>query len=282
MNYRHAFHAGNHADVLKHVVLVRVIEHMKKKDKGFALIDAFAGPGLYALDSMEALKTGEWQGGIGKLAAPFAAGIEALLAPYRAVVAALNPEGPLGRYPGSPELARRLLRPQDRMIFNELHPDDHRALAALYAGDGRISVSCADAGTILRSRLPPPERRGLVLIDPPYEQPDEATRAVAMLGQGLKRFATGVFVLWYPLKADATAAEITRAAAALGRPATLQVELRVREPFAAGGLAGSGLIIVNTPWQLDAEIGALAPALAGRLGLGQWGRATVAWRVPPA
>lgn len=281
MNYRHAYHAGNHADVLKHVVLARLIEHLKKKDKGFFFLDAFAGVGVYALDSMEALKTAEWQSGIGKMAGAFAADVEALLAPFRTVMAELNRDGQLARYPGSPDLARRLCRPQERLLFNELHPDDFKMLAELYRGDRRVTVSCADAAAILKAKLPPPERRGLVLIDPPYEQPDEAARAVAMLDQGLRRFATGVFALWYPVKADGLDKAVCDGVTALKVPATLQVELRVREVFKAGGLAGSGLMIVNTPWQLDTELAQLVPALAHRLGLGDFGRATVAWRVPP-
>ncbi|MFO1133030.1 MAG: 23S rRNA (adenine(2030)-N(6))-methyltransferase RlmJ [Hyphomicrobiales bacterium] len=277
MNYRHAYHAGNHADVLKHAVLARLIEHMKKKDKPFRVVDAHAGVGVYDLSGIEAGKTGEWEGGIGKLAETFASDVEALLAPYRAVIAALNPGGALRHYPGSPELALRLMRPQDRLIANELHPQDAVALERQYLHDPRCDVTSMDAETCLKARLPPPERRGLILVDPPYELKTEAEKTVRMLVQGVRRFLQGVFVVWYPLKADATAETVLTGIRDIGLPATLKVELRVREAFSAGGLAGSGLAILNAPWKLDEELRLLVPALAQRLGIGRWGEAQVAW-----
>ena len=281
MNYRHAYHAGNHADVLKHAVLARLLEHMKKKDKPFRVIDAHAGIGLYDLAGMEAGKTGEWEGGIGKLAEPFDAEVEALLAPYRAVLAALNPQGGLRWYPGSPELALRLMRPQDRLIANELHPQDAIALEREYLRDQRCDVTSMDAETCLKAKLPPQERRGLILVDPPYEVKNEAEKTVRMLEQGVRRFAQGVFVVWYPLKADQTAETVLAGAKEIGLPATLKVELRVREAFTGGGLAGSGLIILNAPWKLDQELKQLVPALAARLGLGRWGQGAVSWLNTP-
>jgi 23S rRNA (adenine2030-N6)-methyltransferase len=281
MNYRHAYHAGNHADVLKHAVLARVLLHMTRKDKPFRVIDAHAGVGLYDLGGIEAGKTAEWEGGIGKLAEPLAAGAEALLAPYRAVIAALNPQGGVRLYPGSPELALRLMRGHDRMIANELHPQDAIALERQYIRDSRVEVSSMDAETCLKARLPPPERRGVILIDPPYEVKNEAEKALRMLAHGLRRFAQGVYLLWYPLKTDQTAETILAAVKEMGAPATLKVELRVREAFSAGALAGSGMVIVNAPWKLDDDLSVLAPALAERLGLGAWGQGTVEWLVPP-
>jgi 23S rRNA (adenine2030-N6)-methyltransferase len=277
MNYRHAYHAGNHADVLKHAVLARVITHMMKKDKPFRVIDAHAGTGVYDLGGIEAGKTGEWEGGIGRLAEPFAAEVEALLAPYRHVIAALNPQGGVRIYPGSPELALRLMRDSDRMIANELHPQDAVTLERHFIRDARVEVTSMDAETCLKSRLPPPERRGVILIDPPYEVKDEAERTLRMLAHGLRRFALGVFVVWYPLKADRTAETVLEGIAELKIPGTLKVELRVREAFSGGGLAGSGLAIVNAPWRLDEELRVLLPALAARLGLGSWGKAAVEW-----
>ena len=281
MNYRHAYHAGNHADVLKHAVLARIIEHMKKKAKPFRVIDAHAGIGLYDLSGIEAGKTGEWEGGIGKMAEPFAPQVEELLAPYRAVIANLNPGGGVTLYPGSPELALRLMRDADRMIANELHPQDAIALERHFIRDPRVDVTSMDAETCLKAKLPPPERRGVILIDPPYEVKNEAEKAVRMLAHGLRRFAQGIYVLWYPLKADQTAESILAAMAALGVPGTLKVELRVREAFGAGALAGSGLVICNTPWKFDQEMRVMVPALAQRLGLGNWGRGSVEWVVPP-
>ena len=281
MNYRHAYHAGNHADVLKHVVLARVIERLKKKDKPFRVIDAHGGIGAYDLSGAEAGKTREWEGGIGRMAEAFAADVESLLAPYRQAIAALNGGGGLARYPGSPWIAAHLMRGGDRLIANELHPDDKALLETCFRHDRRVSVTGVDAGVSIKANLPPPERRGLVLIDPPYEQKNEAARAVAMLAEGLRRFATGCFMLWYPVKADGLADGLGDAVERLGVPGTLKVELRVREAFGEGGLAGSGLVIVNPPWQLDRDLEILLPALARRLGLGNWGQGSVCWLLPP-
>lgn len=281
MNYRHAYHAGNHADVLKHVVLARVLLHLRKKDKPFRVIDAHAGTGVYDLGAVEAGKTGEWQGGIGKMAASFADEIETLLAPYRQTITTLNPAGGITRYPGSPWIAARLMDDGDRMVANELHPQDKALLEDCFRHDRRVRVSGADAEACIKANLPPPERRGLVLIDPAYERVDEADRAARMLAQGLRRFATGCFMLWYPLKAGGLAEKLCDAAQALAVRGTLRCELRVRETFKEGGLAGSGLVIVNPPWRLDSELALLLPALAQRLGLGNWGQGTVSWLLPP-
>lgn len=281
MNYRHAYHAGNHADVLKHIVLVRLIEHMKKKAKPFRVIDAHAGIGLYDLTGIEAGKTGEWQGGIGKMQGAFIPEVEALISPYRGVIGELNSGGTLSTYPGSPELALRLMRAGDSMIANELHPDDAMTLERHVTGDRRVKVTAVDADICIKTNLPPPEKRGVILIDPPYEEKTETERALRMLAHGLRRFAQGVFVLWYPLKADPIGEVLAAEARALGVAATLKVEMRIREAFVGGGLAGSGLLIVNTPWKLDEELRVIVPALAQRLGLGDWGQASVEWLVPP-
>ena len=281
MNYRHAYHAGNHADVLKHTVLTRVLVHLKKKAKPFRVIDAHAGPGVYDLDGIEAGKTCEWQSGIGKMAEPFVASIEALLAPYRETLATLNPAGAVTRYPGSPAIAARHIRDTDRMVANELHPEDKLLLENCFRHDRRVKITGVDAETCIKANLPPPERRGLVLIDPPYEKADEADRAIRMLAQGLRRFGTGCYILWYPLKADGLAEKLCDAATARAVPGTLKCELRVREAFKEGGLAGSGLLIVHPPWGLYDELALLLPALAQRLGLGNWGQGAVSWLRPP-
>jgi 23S rRNA (adenine2030-N6)-methyltransferase len=281
MNYRHVFHAGNHGDVLKHVVLTRLLGALNRKPKPYQVIDAYAGIGVYALDGVEAGKTGEWEGGVGKMAAPFADDVEALLEPWRQVIAGLNPDGGIRLYPGSPEIAARMMRDGDRLIANELHPEDGALLADHFAGDRRVKPLHIDAETCVKANLPPPERRGLVLIDPPYEQKDEAAKASRILAEGLARFATGVFMLWYPIKAKGADDTCVDAARALGLPGTLAAELRIREAFKEGGLAGSGLIVVNAPWKLDEELALLLPALAERLGLGQWGQGRVEWLVPP-
>jgi 23S rRNA (adenine2030-N6)-methyltransferase len=281
MNYRHVFHAGNHADVLKHVILTRLLVHLNGKAKPYRVIDAHAGVGVYELDGVEAGKTREWEGGIGKMSAPFAPEVEALLTPWREVNAALNFGSGTLLYPGSPEIAARMMRDDDRMVVNELHPEDGAMLSTHFRRDRRVKVMQLDAETCVKANLPPPERRGLVLIDPPYERKDEAAKAARTLAEGLRRFASGIFMLWYPLKAKADDAICRDAARALGAPATLAVELRIREAFKEGGLAGSGVIVLNAPWKLDDELSVLLPALAERLGVGRWGQGTVEWLVPP-
>lgn len=271
MNYRHAYHAGNHADVLKHAVLALAFAHLKSKDKPFRFIDAHAGIGVYRLASPEAAKTGEWRDGVGRLYGPDGApsplpgAAEAALAPWRAAIAAVNPDGPLSWYPGSPGLARSALRAGDRLTLNELHPEDVKTLRAQMHGDRRVTVTALDAVSAVKAALPPPERRAVILIDPPYEQPGEPERAVAALREGLKRFATGVFLLWRPITGDDVAARVVSGVAALGLPETLSVTLAVRAPAAGGGLAGSGMIAVNPPYRLEAALKALLPALAERL-----------------
>jgi 23S rRNA (adenine2030-N6)-methyltransferase len=281
MNYRHAYHAGNHADVLKHVLLTRVLAALNRKDKPYRVIDAHAGIGVYALDGVEAGKTREWEGGIGKMAAPFAPEVEALLAPYRQVIAELNPDGVLRIYPGSPAIAARMMRADDRLIVNELHPEDGATLAVNFRHDKRVKVLQLDAGICVKANLPPPERRGVVLIDPPYEEKGEAAKAARMLAEGLERFASGIFLLWYPVKAKGNEDVVAEAVRGMRLPGTLMVELRVREAFKEGGLAGSGVIVVNAPWKLDDELGVLLPALADRLGLGRWGEGRAVWLERP-
>jgi 23S rRNA (adenine2030-N6)-methyltransferase len=281
MNYRHAYHAGNHADVLKHVVLARALVALNRKDKPYRVIDVYAGSGIYSLDGVEAGKTREWEGGIGKLALSFPPEIETLLGAYREIIAHLNLDGPLRLYPGSPEIAAHLMRKHDRLLANELHPEEAARLAAHFRYDKRVRVLTLDAEVCLKANLPPPERRGLVLIDPPYEQKGEAAKAARMLAEGVRRFATGIFILWYPIKGKGEEDICREAACELGRPSTLAAELSIREPFKEGGLAGSGVIIVNAPWKLDEELALILPALAARLGVGAWGQGSTEWLVPP-
>jgi 23S rRNA (adenine2030-N6)-methyltransferase len=283
MNYRHAFHAGNHADVLKHVVLCRVLDYLKLKDKLFHVLDAHAGIGIYALDGKEAQKTKEYEGGIGKMKRAFAPEVEELLKPYREVIAALNPASKTVKlYPGSPEIVAKLCRPGDLMTFNELHPKDFALLAKRYEIEPRARVTNMDAALLIKASLPPPLRRGLILIDPPFENKNEREAILSALAHGHKRFSTGVFMVWYPVKGESFAEKLLADVQALSFPATLQIEMRVREPFAGGGLAGSGVIVVNPPFVLPDEMRILIPALAKRMGIGKWGRGTVEWLVPPA
>jgi 23S rRNA (adenine2030-N6)-methyltransferase len=281
MNYRHAYHAGNHGDVLKHIALTRILVALKSKEKPFCFADSHAGEGVYSLDGVEAGKTREWEAGFGRLAAPFSAAVESLLEPFRSAVSALNQNRAALRYPGSPWFAAHLLRPQDRLLLNELHPADGQTLLDNFSADNRVSVSMIDASRFLRLVLPARERRGLILIDPAYEARDDGERALKSLAGAHRKFATGCFLLWYPVKGRDFSERFLQEIKALELPETLQIEIRVKEAFDEGGLAGSGLIAVNPPWKLDEEMRMIAPVLAERLGLGAWGRATVEWLTPP-
>ena len=272
MNYRHAFHAGNFADVVKHAVVARIIEHLKQKPSPFRLVDLHAGAGLYDLTAEPAQRTGESAEGVGRLyrnatcePEPLSPAAEELLAPWRKAVASVNDGTSLARYPGSPEIARILVRQQDRLVFNELHPEDHAALAARFRREKRAKVHDMDAWVAAKALLPPPERRGLVLIDPPYEASGEAARALDALAGAYRRFATGIFCLWYPMKAQADADALARSVDALALPKALRAELAVRRADRADRLNGCGLILVNPPWRLAEELNILLPALAKRL-----------------
>ncbi len=200
MNYRHAFHAGNVADVVKHAALARILVHLGEKAQAFRVIDTHAGDGLYDLSSAAASRTGEWRDGIGRLiGAALAPDIQPLLAPYLAAVAALNRAGELRRYPGSPLIALSLMRPQDRLVACELEPRAAAALAANVRRDRRARAVAIDGFVALKAYLPPTERRGVVLIDPPYEEKGEFARLAEALAAAYRKWATGVFVLWHPI-----------------------------------------------------------------------------------
>jgi 23S rRNA (adenine2030-N6)-methyltransferase len=281
MNYRHAFHAGNFADVVKHAVLARIITHLKEKPAAFRVIDTHAGAGLYDLSGPEASRTGEWRLGIARLrAAQLAPDVRALLAPYLDAVAALNPGADLKAYPGSPALARSLLRDQDRLVACELEPDAARALAGFVHGDVRAKAVEIDGYTALKAYVPPKERRGLVLIDPPYEQPDEFERLALALAAAHRKWPTGVYALWYPIKNPRETAAFARSIAASGIARVLRAELNVARADNER-LGGSGLIVVNPPWRLEQELSVLLPALAQVLGAAPAGATRVDWLVPP-
>jgi len=269
MNYRHAFHAGNFADVVKHATLGRVIAHLKEKPAAFRLIDTHAGAGLYDLTGAEASRTGEWRSGIGRLrAAPLDAAVRDLLAPYLDAVAALNPDERLTTYPGSPALARAWLRPQDRITACELEPKAAAALEDAMHRDKRVKAVAIDGYTALNAYLPPKERRGLVLIDPPFEQPGEFERLADGLSGAHRKWPTGIYLVWYPLKDARETARFARALSRLGIPRILRAELTVSGTPAGGAaarLAGTGMIVVNPPWRLEDELKLLLPALAAVL-----------------
>lgn len=261
-SYRHHFHAGNHADVLKHWVLMLLLEHMGQKDKPFRYIDTHAGAGRYLLRSD---KAAEWHTGIGRLwAAPK---LPPSLERMREHVARFNLAGELVCYPGSPGWAQRLGRSQDEMRLFEWHPSDFTALStdAALARDRRIKCFEADGLAGLKALLPPPSRRALVMIDPPYERQDEYERVVAALEMALTRFATGVYALWYPELASAPARRLPDRLERLDAR-WARVHLHLDRPRADGlGMTGSGMFIVNPPWTLAAELEADLPALAAIL-----------------
>jgi len=282
MNYRHAYHAGNHADVLKHVVLVRTLDYLRQKDKPLAVLDAHAGIGRYDLKSAEAFKTGEWKDGVGKfLKQPLPDGVMPLLAHYMNMIHDLNPNGALRHYPGSPEIIARMLRRSDRMVFNEMHPQDADMLVARYTADKRVRVTRLDAAVSVKAELPFLEKRGLVLLDPAFEAPDELTKVTRMLRHILLRMKNAVVIVWYPLKAPESAKDVKTALASVGAANTLCVDLQVREGFAEGGLSGSGVVVVNPPYKLKAELELIMPVLVQRLGVGKWGKGSVSELTPP-
>jgi 23S rRNA (adenine2030-N6)-methyltransferase len=276
MNYRHAYHAGNFADVVKHAVLALVIEHLKLKPAPFRIVDTHAGIGVYDLASEPAQKTGEWREGIGRLIqAPLSSPAAAILAPYLDVVRRLNPGGwpggELARYPGSPLLARELMRPDDRLVVNELHPEDLNELKRLFAHDPQVKVMDLDAWTALKALLPPPERRGVTLIDPAYEQTGELDRLADGLKEAVRRFATGTFLLWYPIKEARPVAAFRSKIVALGLPKVTAIELMIRGPEDETRLNGAGLLAVNAPFTLSSKLSVLMPVLAHVLEQGSGG-----------
>jgi 23S rRNA (adenine2030-N6)-methyltransferase len=279
MNYRHIYHAGNFADVLKHAVLALIIEHLKLKDAPFRVIDTHAGIGLYDLASEEAQKTGEWRDGIGRiLAAEPPAGIAAMLAPYLDVVRAENDGGEnVVRYPGSPLVARRLMRRGDNLVVNEAHPEDAERLADLFAKDRQTKVLALDGWTALKALLPPKERRGLVLIDPPFEEPGEFKRLLNGLVEAHRRFATGTVMLWYPAKDVRAVENFLQDVAALGIAKLLAAELFVDTPRADSGMMGTGLVILNPPFTLEEKLRELLPYLARVLARGDGAESRLAW-----
>jgi 23S rRNA (adenine2030-N6)-methyltransferase len=272
MNYRHAFHAGGFVDVMKHITLSRLIEYLKLKPAAFRVIDTHAGIGRYSLTGEEARRSPEWMDGIGKLLkAKLPADAAALIQPYLDVVAGENRNGTLARYPGSPLVARKLFRPQDRLSALELHPADYRKLRDLFEGDIQARVTELDGWLALNAYLPPKERRGLVLVDPPFEEAGEWHRLVEGLGKGHRKWSSGIFMLWYPLKEPREVNAFIGDLKATGIARILRAELLVGPPV-AGSLYGSGLIVVNPPFTLEAELRLILPALNRALAGGRGGQ----------
>ena len=269
MNYRHAYHAGNFADVLKHAILARVISHLTLKPTPFRIIDTHAGSGRYDLKSVEAGKTGEWTGGIGRLMGASPPPSTALiLEPYLQAVRDLNRDGALKFYPGSPLLARMLMRRDDQLVANELHAEDYDALKTVFHKVRDTKVLNLDAWTAIKSLLPPKERRGAVLIDPPFEQTDEFERLADAMEHALVRFATGTFVIWYPLKNERAADRFISRMQVAGTTKALDARLWTAAPGALPGLTATGILVVNPPFRLRQDLEVLLPFLVAILAEG--------------
>jgi 23S rRNA (adenine2030-N6)-methyltransferase len=274
MNYRHAFHAGNFADVIKHIVLVRILTYLQQKDSAFRVIDTHAGAGLYDLTGEEAQRGGEWLTGIARIRqARFSEAAAALLAPYLDIVRAFNPQRDLQAYPGSPLIARALLRPQDRLVACEVADGPRKQLITALRRDEQARVVDLDGWTALPAFVPPKERRGLVLIDPPFEQPGEFERLAEGFSGAYTKWPTGIYALWYPVKSRRATDTLARSVAAVsgaadGEAKCLRLEFSVAPIDEGSGLTSAGLLIVNPPWTLTAELKTILPELQKPLGQG--------------
>lgn len=288
MNYRHLYHAGNYADVFKHVLLLQLVRGMQRKEKGFLYLDTHAGRGGYDLSTTTILPDGrerapEWPAGIGRIWSEKK--LPALLADYLAAVRACQarqgmPEGELQFYPGSPWIAQEQLRMQDRAALCELREDDAEALELDFGRQPNVSVHTMDGYTALRAMLPPKEKRALVLIDPPFESTREFADIVSGLRESLKRLPSGVYAVWYPITERTRSDWFHQDALALGLPPTLVAELQIASDDAEVRMKGCGLLILNPPWQIENEIRAVLPVLLERLKLDAGGATRIRWLVP--
>lgn len=284
MNYRHAYHAGNFADVVKHAVLALLVEHLRAKPAPFCVLDTHAGIGRYDLASAEALRTGEAAAGILRA---FAARdrLPVSLAPYLEAVSALNGDGqrkPDDRprwYPGSPRLVRALMREEDRLVLVELHPEDAATLKREFSGDRQVAIHRMDGYLALKAHLPPRERRGLVLVDPPFEAPDEFGRLVDGLLLAHRRWPGGIKALWYPIKERPAVWRFHDALERSGVPKLLSIEVTVHPEDTHQRLNGTGLIVANPPWRLEETLGEALPALHREMGA-EGGGVRIEWLVP--
>ena len=283
MNYRHAFHAGNFADVFKHVILTRILLYLIRKDTALRVIDTHAGDGMYDLSASPAEKTAEWRNGIGRLVASCPpVEVQSILEPYLAVVTPLLAGQP-PLYPGSPALACQFLRRQDRMIFCDAHPDAVAALRArpVFARDRRVKIVEIDGFTALKAFVPPIERRGLVLIDPPFEQKTEFAALLTGLTTAAQKWPTGVYMAWFPIKdhvgVNGFLDALVAATAQAGIKKLLRLELQVDTPRPDTPLVANGLIIINPPHPLAVEARAVLPYLAQTMGIKGRCGADIAW-----
>jgi 23S rRNA (adenine2030-N6)-methyltransferase len=278
MNYRHAFHAGGFADVIKHIALVRILVYLREKQAAFRVIDTHAGAGRYDLVSDEARRGGEWLTGIARIMqARFSDKALPLVQPYLDIVRAFNPPGALTAYPGSPLIARALLRPQDRLTACEVEPNARKALIDALRRDAQGRVVDLDGWTALPAFVPPNERRGLVLIDPPFEASDEFERMASGFAEAFAKWPTGIYLLWYPAKSRRASEGLAQrvieiAGTTASSEKCLRLEFSVAPQRADAALASAGLLVVNPPWTLQGELKAILPELEKPLGQGGAGR----------
>jgi 23S rRNA (adenine2030-N6)-methyltransferase len=274
MNYRHAFHAGNFADVIKHIVLVRILLYLHEKPAAFRVIDTHAGAGLYDLTSEEARRGGEWLTGIARIMqARFSADAASLVQPYLDIVRAFNDRGELSAYPGSPLIARALLRPQDRLTACEVAAPARKDLIDALRRDAQAKVVDLDGWVALPAFVPPNERRGVVLIDPPFEERGEFERLADRFKAAFAKWPTGIYLLWYPAKSrratDDLAQHVAQAVVTTRPPGKcLRLEFSVAPQDAGAALVSTGLLIVNPPWALHGELKTILPELEKPLGQG--------------
>ena len=269
MNYRHGFHAGNFADVLKHVILMRILSHLGAKETPYRVVDTHAGAGRYDLGSDEALRTHEGKDGVARIdRSPLAPAVEALLKPWRDGLAGARALHGADTYPGSPWLCQFAMRADDRLIAAELHPQTHKKLVQVIGRDPRCKALAIDGWNALRGNVPPKERRGVVLIDPPFEEKDEFATLEAELIAAHRKWPTGIYALWYPIKDRRAVENLITAILAAGIGRLLRLEIDVDRPEAAGGLTATGMLVINPPWLLTDEARILLPALTERLAQG--------------
>lgn len=259
MNYRHQYHAGNFADVFKHIVLIALTQSFLQKDSAFCYLDTHAGIGQYDLFTKEAQKTREFSNGISQIF--LQKELPTLVQTYKQCIQKINTDEELRFYPGSPLFVKELIRPQDRMVLSELQNEDVLTLKKLFARNPQIAVHNQDGYQSLKAFIPPKERRGLVLIDPPYEQANELEQLTKKLPEAVTRWETGVFALWYPIKNRAAVERAQRTLMNRIQRPVLITELAIHAENAALGLSGSGLFIVNPPWQLADELKKVMPWL---------------------
>jgi 23S rRNA (adenine2030-N6)-methyltransferase len=278
MNYRHAFHAGGFADVIKHIVLARILVYLQDKQAAFRIIDTHAGAGVYDLTSDEARRGGEWLTGIARvMQARFSETTLPLLKPYLDIIRAFNPQAELKTYPGSPLIARALLRPQDRLTACEVEPNARKRLIDALRRDTQARVVDLDGWLALPAFVPTKERRGLVLIDPPFEAKNEFERLAAGFAEAFAKWPSGSYLLWYPVKSrratDTLARHVADAVGAATPPGKcLRLEYSVAPQATGAALASAGLLVVNPPWTLMGELKAILPELEKPLGQGGAGR----------